>query len=89
MKKLKVIVEKIIDHCDARLKQGDTFYVTGKGKIVIPGNKAFRMFALQSLIPFLASKQRDYELKDKDYLKEMKKLCCPDSGGAIFRIEEK
>ena len=83
MKELKVVVERIIDHCDAKLKPGDAFYVTGKGKIKIPDNKEFCMFALQSLIPFLVSKQHE----KADYPEEMDELCCPDPGGVVFKIK--
>ncbi len=89
MKELKIVVDEIVDHCGAKLKPGDTFYVTGKGKIMIPDNKETCMFALQSLIPFLASKQREDELSGEDYIREMTKLCCPDPGGVVFRIENK
>ena len=89
MKELKVVVEQVIDHCGAKLKPGDTFYVTGKGKLMIPDNKEICMFAIQSLIPFLVSKQFEVEIKGEKYIEEMEKLCCPDPGGVVFRIEEK
>ncbi len=87
MKELKVVVEQVVDHCGAKLKPGDTFYVTGKGKLMIPDNKEICMFAIQSLIPFLINKQLD--IKEDKYIVEMNKLCCPDPGGVVFRIEEK
>jgi len=84
---LKVVVERIVDHCGAKLKPGDTFYVTGKGKLMIPDNKEICMFAIQSLIPFLINKQLD--IKGDKYIVEMNRLCCPDPGGVVFKITEK
>lgn len=89
MKELKVVVDEVVDHCGAKLKVGDTFYVTGKGKIQIPDNKEFCMFALQSLIPFLVSTQMGNESGFTKYIDEMDKLCCPDPGGVVFKIENK
>jgi len=89
MKELKIVVDEVKDHCGAKLKPGDTFYVTGKGKIMIPENKGFCMFAIQSLIPFLVTKQFEDEIGDNEYITNMKKLCCPDPGGVVFRIEDK
>ncbi|MFC1898414.1 TIGR04076 family protein [Candidatus Cloacimonadota bacterium] len=87
MKELKVVVEQVVDHCGAKLKPGDTFYVTGKGKIKIPDEKEFCMFALQSLIPFLINKQ--LEIKEEKYIVDMNRLCCPDPGGVVFQVSEK
>ena len=87
MKELKVVVEQVVDHCGAKLKPGDTFYVTGKGKIMIPDNHEICMFALQGLIPFLINLQMD--IKEDKYIFDMNRLCCPDPGGVIFKITEK
>ncbi len=87
MKELKVVVDEVVDHCGAKLKAGDTFYVTGKGKIQIPDNKEICMFALQSLIPFLINQQ--LEVDEDKYLVEMNRLCCPDPGGVVFKITDK
>ncbi|OQX95620.1 hypothetical protein B6I21_04485 [candidate division KSB1 bacterium 4572_119] len=89
MKKLVVEVSEIKQRCGANLKPGDTFEVTGQGKLVIPNNKATCMFALQSLIPFLISKQREDELPNDDWIKETDLLCCPDPAGVIFKISSK
>lgn len=47
------------------------------------------MFALQSLIPFLISKQHEDELPDDDWIKETDLLCCPDPKGVVFKIRAK
>jgi carbon-monoxide dehydrogenase iron sulfur subunit len=89
MKNLIVEVAKIKERCGANLKPGDTFEVVGQGKIVIPGNKGTCMFALQSLIPFLISKQHEADLPDNDWIKETDRLCCPDPKGVVFKISAK
>ncbi|HDP98517.1 MAG TPA: TIGR04076 family protein [bacterium] len=90
MKDLKVEVSEIKEHCGANLKVGDFFEVTGYGKIVIPDvQKGTCMFALQSLIPFLISKQREDELPKEDWVKETEYLCCPDPHGVVFKIYAK
>ena len=89
MKNLIVEVAEIKERCGAHLKPGDVFEVIGQGKIVIPDNKATCMFALQSLIPFLISKQREDELTGDDWIKDTDLLCCPDPKGVVFRIKTK
>ncbi len=89
MKNLIVEVAKIKERCGANLKPGDTFEVVGQGKIVIPGNKGTCMFALQSLIPFLISKQHEADLPDNDWIKATDRLCCPDPKGVVFKISAK
>lgn len=89
MKNLVVEVAEIKKRCGANLKAGDYFEVIGQGKLVIPGNKGTCMFALQSLIPFLISKQHEDELPDDDWIKETSLLCCPDPEGVVFKIRAK
>jgi len=89
MKKLVVEVAEIKERCGAQLKPGDRFEVSGFGKITIPDNKPTCIFALQSLIPFLISKQREDQLPDEDWIKETDLLCCPDPKGVVFKITVK
>ena len=89
MKNLIVEVAEIKDRCGAHLKPGDSFEVSGYGRIVIPNNKAACMYALQSLIPFLISKQREDELPKEDWVKETDMLCCPDPKGVMFKVRAK
>ena len=89
MKNLIVEVADIKERCGAHLKSGDFFEVIGQGKIVIPGEKGTCMFALQSLIPFLITKQHEDELPEDDWVKETDLLCCPDPKGVVFRITAK
>ena len=89
MKNLIVEVAEIKERCGAQLKVGDKFEVTGYGKISIPEGKTTCIYALQSLIPFLISKQREDQLPDEDWVKETDLLCCPDPKGVVFRITAK
>ena len=89
MKDLTVKVDRIIDRCGANLKVGETFEVVGQGKIVISQNKGMCMYALQSLIPFLISKQHEDELPKDDWVKETEYLVCPDPKGVVFKISAK
>jgi len=89
MKNLIVEVAEIKERCGANLKPGDTFEVVGQGKIVIPGKKGTCMFALQSLIPFLISKQYEDAMPQDEWIKETEFLCCPDPKGVVFKISAK
>jgi len=86
MKNLTVEVAEVKERCGANLKPGDTFKVIGQGKIVIPNEKGTCMFALQSLIPFLISKQYEDSLPQDEWIKETEYLCCPDPKGVVFKI---
>jgi len=86
MKNLLVEVTEVKERCGANLKPGDFFEVVGQGKIIIPSRKGTCMFALQSLIPFLISKQHEDELPDDNWIKETNELCCPDPKGVVFKI---
>ncbi|MDZ7263284.1 MAG: TIGR04076 family protein [candidate division KSB1 bacterium] len=87
MKNLIVEVAEIKQRCGANLKVGDRFEVVGQGKIVIPSAKGTCMFALQSLIPFLISKQHEDDLPEDDWIRETNRLCCPDPKGVVFKIQ--
>jgi len=87
MKELKVIVKEIKDHCGAKLKEGDVFYITGKGKVKIPDNKETCIYALGAMIPFLTSKQMEDSLPRGEWVPETNQLACPDPGGVVFEIQ--
>jgi len=89
MKNLHVEVAEVKERCGANLKTGDFFEVVGQGKVVIPNKKGTCMFALQSLIPFLISKQHEDDLPADDWIRETDQLCCPDPKGVIFKISTK
>lgn len=86
MKDLKVEVTEIKERCGARHKVGDVFYIRGEGTIEIPGEKRVCVYALNSLFPFLTTKQREEELPNDDWVAETRSLCCPDPKGVMFKI---
>jgi len=86
MRELKVEVVEIKDRCGAKHRVGDTFFIRGEGTIEIPDGKKVCIYALNSLFPFLAAKQREDELPNDDWIAETETLCCPDPRGVVFRV---
>ena len=86
MKDLKIEVCEIRERCGAKHKVGDAFFLRGAGMIEIPQGKKLCLYALNSLFPFLAAKQREDELARTDWVAETKILNCPDPKGVTFKI---
>jgi carbon-monoxide dehydrogenase iron sulfur subunit len=86
MRDLKIEVVKVKERCGARHKPGDTFFIRGEGTIEIPAGKKVCIFALNSLFPFLTTKQREDELPGDDWISETELLTCPDPRGVIFKV---
>jgi uncharacterized repeat protein (TIGR04076 family) len=86
MRELKVEVVDVKERCGAKHKPGDEFFIRGEGTIEIPSGKKVCVFALNSLFPFLTTKQREDELPHDDWVAETETLCCPDPKGVVFRI---
>jgi len=86
MRDLKVEVVEVKERCGARHKVGDTFFIRGEGTIEIPAGKRVCIFALNSLFPFLTTKQREDELPDDDWIAGTDFLTCPDPKGVIFKV---
>lgn len=86
MRELKIEVAEIKEKCGAKHKPGDIFYIRGEGTIEIPAGKKFCIYALNSLFPFLTTKQREDELPGDDWISETEFLTCPDPKGVIFKI---
>ena len=88
MKNLKVEVTRVVKKCGANHKPGDCFYVKGKGMMEIPGEKGFCLYAVSSIMPFLAAKQREDEFSSEDWVPKTTELCCPDPDGVVFKITD-
>jgi uncharacterized repeat protein (TIGR04076 family) len=86
MRELKVEVVGVKERCGARHRVGDKFFIRGEGTIEIPSGKKVCIFALNSLFPFLTTKQREDELTHNDWVAETETLCCPDPKGVAFKI---
>ncbi len=82
---LRVTVEAIHGHCTCQMAVGDHFILEG-GKISIPDNADFCLYALQSAIPLLPAKQRLNH--PADWMETDAKVICPDPAcGLIMRID--
>ena len=82
---LTVTVEKIEGNCTCDMKEGDCFYMKG-GKISLPNNKNFCLYALQSAIPLLPAKQRKNH--PADWMETDARVVCPDPAcRLIMRID--
>jgi uncharacterized repeat protein (TIGR04076 family) len=85
LKNLRVVVEEVRGTCTSRLKAGDFFLLHG-GRLYIPYQRHFCLYALHAVLPLLPAKQRP--LEDGDWLKEDNHVICPDpAGNVIMRIE--
>ena len=72
---LNVVVEQVGQRCTCTMAVGDRFTLKG-GKISIPDNASFCLYALQSIIPLLPAKQRMNSPAD---WMETDAICtCPD-----------
>ena len=83
---LRVTVERIEGRSVCGLEVGDYFVLTESSKLRIPEGRHFCIFALQSVIPLLAAKQR--QLAAADWLELDSHVACPDPDErVIMRIE--
>jgi uncharacterized repeat protein (TIGR04076 family) len=86
MKELKIEVVGVKERCGAKHKVGDIFFIRGEGTIEIPERKKVCVYALNSIFPFLTTKQREDELPHDDWVSETETLCCPDPKGVVFKV---
>ena len=81
---LRVVVEEV-GKCTSGLRPGDHFCLHS-GRLYIPANRHFCLYALQAVLPFLPAKQR--RLEEGDWLRDAHHIICPDpAGNVILRIE--
>ena len=73
---LRVTVTAIEGRSVCSMQVGDYFELTESNKLRIPAGKHFCFYALNSLMPFLAAKQR--ELAAGDWLERDSHIACPD-----------
>lgn len=72
---LKVEVESISGNCTCNMSVGDCFYMKG-GKISLPKDMDFCLYALQASIPLLPAKQRKNH--PADWMETDARVICPD-----------
>ena len=83
---LRVTVERIEGRSVCGLAVGDYFELTESSKLRIPEGKHFCIYALSSVLPLLAAKQR--ELAENDWLTYDSIAACPDvDERLIMRVE--
>jgi uncharacterized repeat protein (TIGR04076 family) len=83
---LRVTVERIEGRSVCGLAVGDSFELTESSRLRIPDGRHFCIFALQSILPFLAAKQRS--LAEGDWLEQDVLFACPDpEERVIMRVE--
>ncbi len=91
MYQLKISVKKVMGVCTAAppVKPGDYFNVSD-GDISIPDGGFICLWALQSLMPLIPSKERNIaEGKKEDWMWRVHHAQCPDpKGRVIFKIEQ-
>ena len=85
LRDLQVVVEEVRGRCTSGMQPGDRF-VLRSGRLYIPADRHFCLYALQATLPLLPAKQRP--LPAGDWLKEDSYVICPDpAGNVIMRIE--
>lgn len=83
---LRVTVERIDGRSVCGLAVGDHFELTDSSRLRIPAGKHFCIYALASILPLLAAKQR--QLVAGDWLEQDSLVACPDPDERlIMRIE--
>jgi len=82
---LRVVVEEVRGKCTSGMQPGD-YILLRSGRLYIPPERHFCLYALQAVLPFLPAKQRP--LPEGDWLREESHIICPDpAGNVILRIE--
>jgi uncharacterized repeat protein (TIGR04076 family) len=83
---LRVTVESIEGRSVCGLAVGDYFELTESSRVRIPAGRHFCIYALNSVLPFLAAKQR--RLPAEDWLEQDSHVVCPDpEERVVMRIE--
>jgi uncharacterized repeat protein (TIGR04076 family) len=83
---LRVTVERIEGRSVCGLAVGDYFELVDSSRLRLPPGQHFCVYALQSVLPLLAAKQR--RLPEGDWLERDALVACPDpEERLIMRIE--
>ena len=84
LRNLRVVVEEVKGKCTSGMQPGDCFDLRS-GRLYIPADRHFCLYALHAVLPLLPAKQRS--LEDGDWLKTAQHVICPDpAGNVIMRI---
>lgn len=83
---IRVTVDEIRGESVCSMSVGDYFEITESSKLRIPEGKHFCIYALNSVLPFIAAKQR--ALSENDWLAKDSHVVCPDpEEQLIMKIE--
>lgn len=83
---LRVTVDSIGGRSVCKLAVGDYFEVVNSAELRIPDGQQFCIYALHSVLPFLAAKQR--QLPAGDWLESDTLFACPDpEEQLVMRVE--
>jgi len=72
---LEIVVEEIGGDCTCNMSVGDCFFLKS-GKLSMPSDKDFCIYALQSTLPLLPAKQRKNH--PADWIETDARVVCPD-----------
>lgn len=82
---LTIVVEAINGRCTCNMAVGDRFHLKG-GKLSLPNDSDFCLYALQAAIPLLPAKQRHNH--PADWMETDARVTCPDPAcQLIMRID--
>jgi uncharacterized repeat protein (TIGR04076 family) len=85
LRSLRVVVEEVRAKCTSGLRPGD-YFTLRSGRLYIPADRHFCLYALHAVLPMLPPKQRS--LADGDWMKDAQHVICPDpAGNVVMRIE--
>jgi uncharacterized repeat protein (TIGR04076 family) len=83
---LSVVVEEIHGNCTCNMQVGDSFYLRRSSNLTLPEGGHFCIWALNSVLPLLAAKQRHNH--PADWIETDSRVTCPDPAcGLIMRID--
>jgi len=86
LRNLRVVVKEVQGKCTSGMQPGDRFFLRS-GRLYIPPDRHFCLYALHAVLPLLPAKQRP--LADGDWLKADSQVICPDpAGNVILNIEQ-
>ena len=85
LRDLRVVVNEVRGKCTSGMQPGDRFFLRS-GRLYIPADRHFCLYALHAVLQLLPAKQRP--LADGDWLKTDSQVICPDpAGNVIMSIE--
>ncbi|MEV4382874.1 TIGR04076 family protein [Streptosporangium sp. NPDC049644] len=83
---LRVVVDRIEGRSVCGMEVGDCFTLERSAHLRLPEGRHFCVYALASVLPFLAAKQRD--LAQGDWLAQDSHFSCPDpEERLVMRVE--